>query len=591
MKKTHAISLALFLLAIVGCESPLWENYAYLSFPDLAEYKGVMGGQLGSLDFQEVKVGESATRIVKMKNVGPKAIEIAGISFDTKRFDFHGRVPPVFPLRLEPGETTDLLNLAFFPDDNGPLTGRAIIEVDGRVVSLALSGTGYWELTLRINNLGGRIIAPVSVTSSGAGGAKVYKCTEDQVKLVAEIEVLNKLRSWTLIGTPVKAPVFENQRSSETLVEVKSHTTLEAEFYAPFNFFPKNGNPDPAYYDSLQAAINACDGTSKEAVIVQTGTHSIAASVTLKNGASLLGGYNAGFSNRLYLTPEDRANPLNVSALSFAPGAQLIIPAHSSSNTVVEGVTLTHASAGSVPVLSVGEASKAVVRHVTISSKGDKAAVFSYNSNFILRDSLLEGGSGTKESVALDLQGGSKEIGGVKIRPLVYRNTIRAGSAGAMNATTFGIRIEFDCYPTVVGNTIYGGNASGSGGKSHGVHYMNNGRGFFTHNTIDAGVGKQAAIAFLSGQGTNLYLFNNNVSALESVLAYGVYLEMGGRVRRCDANGYKDIDILEYTFLDDATVTGIDELNEQYFIKARNLTPNEAQARTIVIPASPELVP
>lgn len=591
MKNAIKALLASVLLAAASCQSPIWENYAYLSFPGLEAYKGVMGGQLASLDFGEVKVGESLTKIVPLKNVGPKAIEIAGVYFDSKRFDFHGRASPVFPLRLEPGETTDLLNVAFYPDDNGPLEGRLILEVDDRAVSLALSGTGYWELTLRINNLSGRITSPVAVTEAGVPGQKVHRCVEKQVKLSSVVEGLNKLREWKIVGTPATQPAFENQKSSETLAVIKSHTTLEAEFYSPFNYFPVLAHGATPQFASLQDAINNCDGVNKDAVIVQVGSHGIAASVTLKDGVSLIGGYNAGRTERRYLTADDRTDAVYGASLSFAPGAQLVIAAASSSNTVVEGVTLTHQSAGSVPVLSVGEASRAVVRHVTVRSLGDGAAVFSGNSNFTLRDSLVEGGAGAKESVALHLQGGGKELEGIKIRPLVYRNVIRAATASALNSETFGVRVDFSCYPTVVGNDIYGGRSTGTGGRSYAVHYINNGRGFFTHNTVDAGFGTKSATAFLTGYGTNLYLYNNNISADETALAYGVYLDMHGRVRRCEANGYERIDVLEHTFFTEESTIAMEDLNGTYFIDIKKLVPNVAGTRGISVPASPELVP
>ena len=596
------LALAALLLAS-SCQPPVWENFSLLAFPELEAYKGPLGGRLGDVAFGDVLVGESDSYTLSMRNAGTKPLTIDRIAFDSPHYDFYDHVSPAFPITLAAGETSDLLTIGFYPTDNGDLDGRVLFEVSDRVVSVGLSGRGVWRLTLSIATNEGRITSPVTVDSTSA--PQTYLSADGVVDLKAVANILMKFDEWTVIGTPKSAPEFsdDNLKAEDTTVTLNAHTDIQASFYNPYVYFPAAGyTPGGATAnDNLQTAINLCsasDSDDLEAVIIKTGTHSIGYSVSLPEGVSIFGGYNAALDARDYQTPEARATT-NPAILSFTGNFGLSVKAASGKQSVIEGVTLTRSASSATPVVTVGSGSAPVIRYSTITTVGEGPALQSNYASPRIGDCVIAGGAAAGKSVGAYFYGGAPYLEGNDIRsgntsgnyseayalrfednsyPDLYRNTITAGTASGTKSASYGVYLDFGCRPLIVYNTIDGGRAPGSGGISTGIFYINkNGKATVRYNAINGGFGALEARALYAAQGANYYLYHNNITAdPASGSSVGVYLDTNGRVRRLIDNGFVDFDAYQYTWLTDESIDDIGDLNDSYYLSDDDANKDEA---------------
>jgi hypothetical protein len=116
-----------------------------------------------------------------------------------------------------------------------------------------------------------------------------------------------------------------------------------------------------------------------------------------------------------------------------------------------------------------------------------------------------------------------------------------------------------------VGNTISGGGATGSGGKTTGIYAVNNGFLTLRYNEISGGSGTAESRALYSAHGTNYFLTENNITTGGGGRRYGIYLGSQGRVRLLLNNGFTNVDQgYIYTYNTDEAITGISSLNDQW---------------------------
>jgi hypothetical protein len=181
-----------------------------------------------------------------------------------------------------------------------------------------------------------------------------------------------------------------------------------------------------------------------------------------------------------------------------------------------------------------------------------------------------------------------------------FGNTIQGGNAGAADkpgGRSYGLYIDWECYPLIVSNTINGGTAQGKKNAttlkvfehaagaaiSTGVYFINNGRASLRHNTVNGGTATHESRSLYSAYGTNFYLRSNNFSNGSAEKLYGIYLGTNGRVRLLLNNGFTNVGAgFQYRYLDDLTLASVADLNSHY-----NTETNKDSAIAITKPDAP----
>jgi hypothetical protein len=277
---------------------------------------------------------------------------------------------------------------------------------------------------------------------------------------------------------------------------------------------------------TIMAAINAA--TAPATVLVNAGSHAVdsgaGAHVIVKDGVSLLGGFNADFSARnpsTYFTGIT-ATP-NTGGTIFEPNRGIEVGFGVTAATVIDGfrvqggggdysagiMTVSGGSAvirnnqvdggnGQVSMGILVDSGSPLIENNTVS--GGAAGNSSYGiysrDNATIRNNTVNGGSGVvlSSAVVLNLATG-----------LVELNTLHGGSG----SSTVGISM-FSATTLVENNTIDGGDPSDSAGGSNGIN-INSGSPTIRLNTVQANATGSGATG-ISADATTALIERNTIS-------------------------------------------------------------------------------
>lgn len=291
---------------------------------------------------------------------------------------------------------------------------------------------------------------------------------------------------------------------------------------APTHIYYVNRNSTAAISDgkqdspfkSIQTAIENAylNGTPAE-VQVATGTYN--EPVILRNGVSLYGGYDAGFTNRNTAT--------YISTITTPTSTAVYADASVSANTTVDGFTIYIGTLNGVDHAVYLNGASATISGNDIRG-GTATCTYTYGvactagckaningnkiqggngssqstgvhigaSNPAVRLNTINGGTSTTFSRALDIDSSSN--------PVITLNNIHGGYAANIS---YGINNTGT--PTITNNVVYGGN----GPSSRAI--TNNGSPVITNNVLHAGTGFNASASAIYSNSASYPTVTNNL--------------------------------------------------------------------------------
>jgi hypothetical protein len=279
---------------------------------------------------------------------------------------------------------------------------------------------------------------------------------------------------------------------------------------------------------TIMAAINAA--TVPATVLVNAGSHAVDSGagthVIVKEGVSLLGGFNADFSVRDASTHfTDITATATTGGTVFAPTCAIEVDFDVTSATVIDGFRIQggggdysagilSASGGSAVIrnnqidggngeVSMGifvDGSTTLIENNTVSggAAGNTSNGILSRDNATIRNNTVNGGSGAVVSRAIMLNGATG---------LVELNTLHGGSG----SSTIGVSM-FNASTLVEGNTIDGGDPSDSAGSSNGIT-INSGSPTIRLNTVQADATSSSATG-ISADETTALIERNTISII-----------------------------------------------------------------------------
>jgi len=288
----------------------------------------------------------------------------------------------------------------------------------------------------------------------------------------------------TITATPDAGKAFYRWAGSisvyntvSTTVTMNSNKTISGEFISEDIYYVRSGSSGDGTkenpWGSIQTAINSVTAPARIFVAAETYNESI----TVKEGISLYGGFNADFNNRKYLTESDRSDDsyetILTSTTSGTSGGfddpQTSFLCDGSTNaitaaTVIEGFTINsgtsrHEAAVVCQGASGGPYSSPTIRYNTITGVGD--------------------GSNTQTSYGIYIEYGA---------PTISYNKITGNSTATIMA--YGVLCDnAGSSMKIDHNYIYGGDDTTATEGAHGVYIINSSGAepVIEHNTIIGG--------------------------------------------------------------------------------------------------------
>jgi uncharacterized repeat protein (TIGR02543 family) len=354
----------------------------------------------------------------------------------------------------------------------------------------------------------------------------------------------------TLTATISKGGESDTKTFTFTVLE-EEVSIPDGDFYVSKTGQDSNDGSKENPFETIGAAITAANlqmGT--DIICIAAGTYT--ESMMLTTGTSLLGGFNADFTDRRYGTASDRDNatyktvivsPAQSGGTSGSPKATIDYAAGPGTTGVYfEGLVInapTGSAGGAVAALKVSAAGDPpVIRNCTITGSPDKAPNYSYGIYYVndsceIENNSISAGSTASSSYAVWLQtnfdhtcdftdntitcGDSDAttngmyVSGYK-KGAVSGNTISLGSstAGYPSSSTY---MSFSgCALTVTENTLTGGTIAGD---SKGIYAALSKAGMtIKNNTIDIDNGGSATGLYIgqtAGSPDTVYTYNNTI--------------------------------------------------------------------------------
>jgi hypothetical protein len=310
--------------------------------------------------------------------------------------------------------------------------------------------------------------------------------------------------------------------------------TLQYDVYAGSLFYVSsaasddtgNGSTPATAKRTIMAAINAA--TAPATVLVNAGSHAVDSGagthVVVKEGVSLLGGFNAGFSARdpaTYFT--DITATANTGGTIFAPNRAIDVDFGVTAATVIDGFRIQGGGGDYSAGIMTASGGSAVIRNNQINGGsgevsygilvdsgsplienntvwGGAAGNSSYGiynrDNATIRNNTVNGGSGVvlSSAIVLNLATG-----------LIELNTLHGGSG----SSTVGVSM-FSASTLLENNTIDGGDPSDTAGSSNGIN-ISSGNPMIRRNTIQANATDSSATG-ISANATTALIETNTIS-------------------------------------------------------------------------------
>jgi len=264
---------------------------------------------------------------------------------------------------------------------------------------------------------------------------------------------------------------------------------------------------------TIQAAIDAA--TDPASVVVNAGTYNVDSGagthVIMKEGVSLIGGYNAGYTEydrTTYITTITDTSR-RVSGDVTNPNRAVEAGSGTGPETEIDGFTI-NGGGGDYSVAVLVNGGLTIQNNVIDGGSGDAQSygIYSTSSSYI-QNNTINGGSGVTDSLGIYNSRSAS----------ILQNAINGGSGGAR---TYGIYNDAATLADIYQNTIDGGAGSAS---STGIHNTNISNSSISRNSITGGSGGTYSYGIRNDGNSSLYIHNNLIEGGSGDYTYGMYEE------------------------------------------------------------------
>lgn len=311
-------------------------------------------------------------------------------------------------------------------------------------------------------------------------------------------------------GQQIKTPSAIFHLPDDTAVYVDANSTAATQV----------GNKTSPY-KTIQAAIENAHLLRKQvttvAMTIMVAKGAYVDAVSLKQGISLKGGYEAGGWTRNI--------QVNTTTIIGAVDSAIRGDASITSTTLIDGFTIIGGNAPSNAGISLSDASPTITNNTISGGKGTNSYGITNGgaATPIIMNNTIRGGSGSTASSGIYNTGGG---------PTITNNTIDGGNGNY----TIGLHTRNGSTPIITNNIIFGGN----GNTSQAIDSYLNGTPVISNNILHSGSGTTAHGVTGNAGGANPTL-TNNILILAGNTRYGFREEdTGGDARSLENNAIWD---------------------------------------------------
>ena len=324
--------------------------------------------------------------------------------------------------------------------------------------------------------------------------------------------------------------------------------TIDGDLYVATTGSDGNNGSVSSPFLTITAALTAA--VNGDVICIAAGTYN--ETIVISKTVSILGGYNADFTDRKYLTSADRENAAYKTIIQGTastggdyndPMGTLRYEAGAGSDThIIEGLVVnapTGDATGGVAGIEIDNSSQPAIRYCTITGSPDKTPTYSYGIHVTgdaptITNNNINGGKSNSsgQSKGLSFRTGSASPFSVTDNIIIagdsdngttgmymtgYTNnagTVSNNSVSLGTAVSSSYYLQFSgCGIIVSDNTLTGGSVPNS--YANGIYSSNHIAGMtIKNNTLDINTGASIYGIYLQGTGANLnfaQVYNNTI--------------------------------------------------------------------------------